>query len=264
MNKVKLIAELGWNHMGDMELAKDMIHAASESGATFAKVQTWKVSRLCPGPWDQDGRREIYESAELSNEDHMILRDYCEQCGIQFMTSVFCPLDLEFVSTLCNEIKIPSPESYNNELVNNALRLFDHLYMSTGASRIEEYARWATNEKITLLHCVSSYPCNMENINLYKFDVLKAMTPRIGYSGHLKGTHDAIAAICKGSQVVEKHFTIDNGLPGRDNKFALLPHEFKEIATFADNFEMMNINKGLDLQPCEMDYRTYQKGRWNH
>ena len=59
MKKVKLIAELGWNHMGDISIAKDMVSAAKESGADYAKFQTWKVDRLIDGPWDTDGRREI-------------------------------------------------------------------------------------------------------------------------------------------------------------------------------------------------------------
>ena len=69
----KLIAEIGWNHMGDMTLAKDMIWAAKESGCDFAKFQTWSVSRLKSGVWDTDGRREIYENAELSFDNHLDL-----------------------------------------------------------------------------------------------------------------------------------------------------------------------------------------------
>ena len=69
----KLIAEIGWNHMGDMTLAKDMIWAAKESGCDFAKFQTWSVDRLKPGVWDTDGRREIYEKAELDLDKHLDL-----------------------------------------------------------------------------------------------------------------------------------------------------------------------------------------------
>jgi len=66
----KIIAEIGWNHMGDMVLAKEMISAASESGADYAKFQTWSVANLKDGPWNEDGRLDIYKKAELSKEQH--------------------------------------------------------------------------------------------------------------------------------------------------------------------------------------------------
>ena len=70
---VEVIAEIGWNHMGDMDLAEEMIKSASESGASYAKFQTWSTKRLKSGEWDHDGRRQIYEKAELSVEDHKFL-----------------------------------------------------------------------------------------------------------------------------------------------------------------------------------------------
>ena len=85
----KLIAEIGWNHMGDMVLAKDMIWAAKESGCDFAKFQTWSVDRLKSGVWDTDGRREIYKEAQLDFDKHIELKEYCDEVGIGFMSSVF-------------------------------------------------------------------------------------------------------------------------------------------------------------------------------
>ena len=82
----KLIAEIGWNHMGNMTLAKEMILAAKESGCDFAKFQTWSVDRLKPGVWDTDGRREIYEKAELDLDKHIELKEYCDEVDIVFMS----------------------------------------------------------------------------------------------------------------------------------------------------------------------------------
>lgn len=263
MNKVKLIAELGWNHMGDMSLAKEMVSAAKESGADYVKFQTWKVDRLVDGPWDTDGRREIYNKAEMTLKKHEIMKGYCESVGITFLTSCFCSKDIKLVRAFCNEVKIPSEiKADNEELMSEVVKTFDHVYMSTGASNVEEYFKWAPYKNVTLLHCVSSYPCKLENINLPKMKFLQAITPRVGYSGHLSGPSDAIAAICMGATVIEKHFTIDHDLPGRDNKFALLPKEFKEIRDFLSTYELMMIDRGLLMQDCEDNYRTYQKGRW--
>lgn len=260
--KCKLIAELGWNHMGDISIAKKMVFAAKESGADYAKFQTWKVDRLIDGPWDNDGRREIYNKAELTREKHEIMKDYCDSIGIKFLTSCFCSKDIDLVREFCNEVKIPSPEAYCDKLLEKAIEKFDHVYLSTGASNVEEYVRWVSNDNVTLLHCVSSYPCDIVNINLPKMKFLQAITPRVGYSGHLSGINDAIAAICMGATVIEKHLTIDHDLPGRDNKFAILPYEFKKIKEFINDYEKMSINHGLMIQECENNYRTYQKGRW--
>jgi len=258
----KLIAELGWNHMGDISISKEMVSAAKESGADYAKFQTWKVDRLIDGPWDTDGRREIYNKAELTREKHSIMKEYCDSIGIKFLTSCFCVDDIDMVREFCNEVKIPSPEAYSDKLLEQAIEKFDHVYLSTGASNVNEYYRWASYDNVTMLHCVSSYPCELDSINLPKMKFLQGLTPRVGYSGHYQGTADAIAAICMGATVIEKHFTIDHDLPGRDNKFAILPEEFREISDFLDKYESMMVDQGLSIQECENDYRKYQKGRW--
>ena len=113
----KVIAEIGWNHMGNIEIAKKMIIAAKESGADYAKFQTWHVNNLKKGPWDNDGRREIYTKAELTNDKHHELIKICKEVGIPFLTSVFNPDDVEFISSLIDDIKIPSSEMRNNKLI---------------------------------------------------------------------------------------------------------------------------------------------------
>ena len=85
----KIISEIGWNHMGDMNLAKEMIHASKENGADFVKFQTWSVDRLKKGPWDKDGRLEIYKKAELSLDQHFELYEYSKKVEIDFFSTPF-------------------------------------------------------------------------------------------------------------------------------------------------------------------------------
>ena len=113
------------------------------------------------------------------------------------------------------------------------------------------------------MHCVSSYPLEETNVNFPKLIKIKQLHNKIGYSGHLKGISDAIAAISLGAQIVEKHFTIDNDLPGRDNKFAVLPGEMKKICDYRDSFFNMSFDKGLDVQDCELDINKNYRGRWS-
>jgi len=134
---IKVIAEIGWNHCGDMNLARQMAKAAQQNGATYAKFQTWSVDRLKTGSWDNDGRREIYKKAELSKEDHIELINYCNEIGIKFLSSVFSIKDAELLVKLgCKEVKIPSFESRNHELINYCSSNFDTIFMSTGTSTL--------------------------------------------------------------------------------------------------------------------------------
>ncbi len=264
--KIKIIAEIGWNHMGDMELAKKMISEAASAGADIAKFQTWSVKDLINGPWDNDGRREIYEKAELSEKDHVELKNTCESNGIEFLTSIFNVKHLEFLKSLgMGKIKIPSHEIYNIDLIKNVQSSFDFVLLSAGACKYEELLKSVNlvpREKLILMHCVSSYPLAKENVNLPKLDKLKSLSNVLGYSGHMIGIEDAVAAICKGSKFIEKHFTLDQSLPGRDNKNAILPKDLKKLSEFRDIYEKMDIDKGLDLQDIELDIYNNYRGRW--
>jgi len=265
--KIHILAELGWNFVGDMKLASEMIHAAKESGADYAKFQTWSVDRLKPGPWDQDGRRQIYEKAELTHERHHFVKEECEKYGIRFLTSCFCERDLEFIKSLCNEVKIPSPEAANRSLVEGAVRLFDGVFLSTGGTRVDEYGPWLAESKIIPMHCISSYPLEPKNFHMTKLHFIKYVAQqnkkRFGFSGHLPDIWDAVLAVSLGATVIEKHFTIDHDLPGRDNKFAILPSQMKQLREYCDHVSQMQTTHGLnDILPCEVDYRTHHKGRW--
>ena len=123
-----VIAEIGWNHMGDMDLAKNMILKAKESGASIAKFQTWQVYKLKSGEWDYDGRKEIYLKAELNEDDHKLLMKYCKDSKIEFMSSAFSVEDAKLLKNLkCNQIKIPSFEINNLELLTIAKQFQEDL-----------------------------------------------------------------------------------------------------------------------------------------
>ena len=279
---IKVIAEIGWNHCGDMNLAKEMILAAKESGATYAKFQSWSVSKLKAGDWDSDGRREIYEKAELTKERHIELIDYCNKVGIKFLSSVFSIRDAELLVELgVKEVKIPSFESRNHKLIRFCDYNFDVVFMSTGTSTIEEvaksvkdlrYARFESNteqlrasskSQFYLLHCVSTYPCDPSMANMLRMNSLKMLGWPIGYSDHIQGVESAKVAIGEGAEVIEKHFTTDNDLPGRDNKFAILPHEMKDLTDYIAIRDEMFISHGTGYQSSESDSRTNYAGRFD-
>jgi N,N'-diacetyllegionaminate synthase len=268
IQKSKIIAEIGWNHMGSIDLAKEMIDAAKISGSDYCKFQTWKVKNLVDGPWNKDGRIDIYKKAELSDEKHDELINYCKKKEIEFLTSIFNLADLDFLlSKNLKSIKIPSHEVYNLDLIKECVKSFDKIFISVGACKWAEFEKILELNldlsKVYFMHCVSSYPLDEKNVNFPKLKKIKLIHNQIGYSGHLEGISDAIAAISMGALIVEKHFTTDNNLPGRDNKFAILPEEMKKICEYRDSFYNMNLDRGLDLQDCELDIYNSYRGRWS-
>lgn len=265
---IDIIAEIGWNHMGDMELAEKMIVAAKNAGATYAKFQTWSVDNLKSGSWDHDGRLEIYKKAELSESNHWSLKECCDSNDIKFLTSCFSVKSVDLISSLSDVVKIPSTELTNHDLLRACSDSFGHLFVSTGASTSYEI-ELAVNifnkaeTPFTLLHCVSSYPCEFKNANMKRINDLKKYSGSVGYSGHCSGIHDAIYSLEFGVDLIEKHFTTDNELPGRDNKFAITELEFKALRAYVDNRDIMGMHYGMDYLPCETDMRENYRGRWD-
>ena len=119
------------------------------------------------------------------------------------------------------------------------------------------------------MHCVSSYPCNPSIANLPRMEKLHHMLKvkfnnnNIGYSDHIQGVESAKVAIEHGATVIEKHFTIDNDLPGRDNKFAILPSDLADLSSYIKLRKEMLIDHGVDYQECEVDSRNNYTGRFN-
>lgn len=265
--KIEVIAEIGWNHQGDMELAKQMIYQAAINGADYAKFQTWSVSKLKPGPWDNDGRRQIYEKAELTKERHEELIQYCNEVGIKFLSSASSIDAANLLLDLgCTEVKIPSLEASNIELLQFVNSHFSRIFLSVGAHTLEE-AKQAISifdkDKLVVLHCVSVYPCDYTMANLPKLKVLQTLHDKVGYSDHIQGVESAKIAIGEGAIAIEKHFTIDNNLPGRDNVFAILPEDVKDLSTYISRRDNMFIDHGVDFLPQEKDSRDNYRGRWN-
>ena len=263
----KIISEIGWNHMGDMDLAKRMITESVNYGADMVKFQTWSVDRLKDGPWDEDGRLEIYKKAELTKDNHFELLEYCNDLNIPFFTSVFSVEDAELLSEVQTErVKIASFEARNPTLLTYCDSKFDTMYISTGTTTVDEIKeslKYIKTSNVVLLHCVSSYPLEYANANLPRINSLEKLCDRVGYSDHTFGVEGSKAALEYDVEVIEKHFTIDHDLPGRDNKFAILPHELKELSDYIRLREEMNVNHGNGYLECEEEAREVMTGRFD-
>jgi len=268
MTKPLVIAEIGWNHMGDMVLAESMVREAANAGASWAKFQTWSVKRLTTGPWDKDGRRQIYEKAELTLEKHLNLINICNKYGISFLSSSFSVDDSKLLLSLGQKaVKIPSFEVSNKELLKHACSNFNEVFISTGtATQVEiiDLKSLVDLELTTILHCVSCYPCPIDSINLPRIAYLKSQFKSVGFSDHTPGIMAAIFSLSYDINIIEKHFTVDHNLPGRDNKFAILPHELADLTSQISNYAKASKDLGVDFQPSESETRKIYRGRFNH
>ena len=264
------IAEIGWNFMGDMQLAEKMIKAASSAGASHVKFQYWRETNLKNGKWDEDGRREIYKSAQLNDERIVSLNKLAKKNNLISFYSVFSISELEKLKDLGEDIiKIPSHEIYNLNLIKKSFKLFDFVLLSTGACSEEELIEVASlsknfQGKLIVMHCVSSYPCTSDMINLPRLEILARLFPNaiLGLSDHTSSTIIPAVSVPYGVRVVEKHFTSDQNLPGRDNKFALLPNQFKQMVEYFDEAIGACQFLGVGAQNSEKDIIKNYRGRW--
>ncbi len=264
-----VIAEIGWNHMGNMDLARQMIIKAKESGASIAKFQTWQVTKLKDGEWDHDGRKEIYLKAELSEDDHKLLIQCCRDNQISFMSSAFSVEDAKLLKNLkCEHIKIPSFEISNIELLSYCKSNFKKIYLSTGTANEEEilqvknlFSNW--DGKLIVMHCVSAYPCEAKNINLPRIKHLRKYFDHVGFSDHTQGIKSTISSTNLSPVAIEKHFTIDKSLPGRDNKFAILPDDMFFLTSYLKEKNLSMIDHGINYQDIENSSREFYRGRFD-
>lgn len=265
---IKIIAEIGWNHMGDIALAEDMISAAKKSGADVVKFQYWDPKFLKPGVWDSDGRREIYNKAALTEKKILLLQDISNKYDCNFLMSVFGTIGAKYMNDLgLRTIKIPSHETTNIPLIEYCSEHFEHIFFSAGASTEEEVVRankilQSGNASYNLMHCVSSYPCESGSANIGRINWLKELHDTVGYSDHTGSVTIPAAAVALGASAIEKHFTTDKSLPGRDNKFALDPDEFKLMSSNIRDVELSMTNLGIDYQEIEKDTVLNYRGRW--
>jgi sialic acid synthase SpsE/sugar phosphate isomerase/epimerase len=242
-----IIAEIGNNHNGSLDLAKKLIDAAAEAGANCAKFQM----RHLPSLYHNGGNAhdisedlgsqytlDLLSRFQLSMEEMLAAFDYSKQKNILPLCT---PWDRESLKILENygmeAYKIASADLTNHDLITALVKTGKPLICSTGMSVETEIKETVALFKklgavYILLHCNSTYPTPFKDVNLNYLDKLKTIGDcPIGYSGHERGINIAIAAAAKGAKVIEKHFTLDKTMEGNDHKVSLLPEEFQAMVS---------------------------------
>ena len=252
--KTFIIAEIGVNHNGSVELAKKMIKSASECGVDAVKFQTFnsedlvtenaKTASYQEKNTNENSQLKMLKKLELTFDNFKELNEYALKNNVMFISS---PFDIKSVDLL-EKLDVPlyklgSGELTNFELIDYVQKTGKPIIISTGMATLDEiketYDFIENKDNLIILHCITGYPTSFKEANLNFIKTLqKEFDVPIGFSDHSPGIELPIAAVALGACVVEKHFTLDKNLEGPDHKASLNPKEFKAMVDAIRNVEV--------------------------
>lgn len=255
---IKIIAEAGVNHNGNIETAMKMIDAAKEAGADYIKFQTFIPKELVAKNAKKaeyqkkttdsaETQQEMLERLALTFDAFKELKEYCKQKEIGFLSTPFDFASIEFLQGLDMDFwKVPSGEMTNLPYLKRLAETGKPMVLSTGMCTLQEVSdvvgilqsEGLKKEDITILQCNTEYPTPYEDVNLRAMLKMKeAFGVAVGYSDHTKGIEIPLAAVALGATVIEKHFTLDCEMEGPDHKASLEPEELKKMITSIRHIE---------------------------
>jgi N-acetylneuraminate synthase len=257
-NSPYIIAEIGCNHNGSINLAKKLVDEAKKAGCDAVKFQLWEkdtahtktfINKLNKQKETIDGVKlqdkelnlknveEQLEAFAFGRKQHKIMKDYCDKIKIDFASTALTEEDVNFLVKLnVSFLKIASQDLNHTEFIKFIASKNMTTILSTGLGNLAEIEK-AVNcfkpkyiNNLTLLHCISLYPPKDNDIHLNQMNTLKHIFDlSVGYSDHSIGTVIPLAAVALGAKVIEKHFTLDKSMPGWDHYVSATPGELKEI-----------------------------------
>ena len=259
MEKVLIIAEAGVNHNGYHRVSKKLVDEAAEAGVDYIKFQTFKSEKLVSKSAKQaeyqqrnigkadESQLAMLKKLELSEADHRVLIDYCNERGVKFFSTAFDLSTIDLLKSFnIGFWKIPSGEVTNYPYIRKIARYGEPVILSTGMCELYDIEaafnvlleEGVKKEDITILHCNTEYPTPYQDVNLHAMlEIGNKFGVKIGYSDHTKGIEVPIAAVALGATVIEKHFTLDKNMEGPDHKASLEPDELKAMVSSIRNIE---------------------------
>ncbi len=231
---VYIIAEIGINHNGKIDIALQMVEAAKQSGADAVKVQIIDPDKSYA---KGTASHEIFTRMYIPLEGWRNVAAHAKEIGIDMFATFTDPDDMKIADELSfPAIKISSSNITNFPLMKAAAATGKPLIVSTGMtylSEVDEAVRYLEKHGVTqmgILHCTSLYPTAPEDVNLRVIETLKAafLYP-VGFSEHTMGIHSSVAAVALGARIIEKHFTLDRKMEGPDHYFSSTPEEFTDL-----------------------------------
>jgi len=264
MKKITIIAEIGINHGGSVSLAKKMVKEAKKCGADVAKFQNSYPDQLFK---IKTKAFQVSQQFVMQTSDYAAIKKYCDQLKIEFLCT---PFDLKSVDQLeelnVKRYKVASPDLVDMPLHKKIISTRKPVILSTGMANIKEikktvdYYKKNRMKKITLLHCVSNYPCSTKSLNLNVIPKLKKIfNLPIGFSDHSVGNNAAVMAVGFGATIIEKHFTTDKKLPGADHFMSMNPKEFSNYVKSIREAEKQLGSDKKEVQPEEKKFIIFAR-----
>lgn len=284
MNRVLVIAEIGSCHDGSLMRACALVHAAKECGADIVKAQYWSsADRLADRRRVPPYYREIYRKYQMHRHWLDVLKAGADQEGLEFMCTTYLPEDVAVIAPYVNRFKVASFEAGDREFVAAHVEHDKPVIISTGMRGVDDMralsddcfelwpdGRWAAirEDRVTVMHCVSSYPCPIDQVNLnaLRFLYLGIRTKHSGlavrgFSDHTRHTLTGAVAVGAGAHVIEAHLRVETTLPSNpDYAAAFSPFEF---AQYVENIRFAERAMGdgeKKLQVCEQEMAQYRVG----
>ena len=257
-HNVLIIGEAGVNHNGDLNIARKLIDVAVEAGVDMVKFQTFITEEGITGNAEKakyqlsttdkkETQFEMLKKLELDREAHEELIRHCNHKGIRFLSTAFDHSSIDLLNELNIPLyKVPSGEITNLPYLRYIGRMGKPVILSTGMATLKEVEdainvlreSGTPKGEITVLHCNTSYPTPMEDVNLKGMLTIRdELEVKVGYSDHTLGIEIPIASVAMGASVIEKHFTLDRGMEGPDHKASLDPCELKAMVNAIRNIE---------------------------
>ena len=242
-----VIAEIGINHNGDLDIAKKIIDGAVHAGADAVKFQkrTPEVSTpleqqkvMRETPWGYITYLDYRYKVEFSEEQYREIDRYCKEKGIDWMVSVWDEPAVDFMEKFDTPAyKVPSASLTDHNLLKYVRQTGKPIIISTGMSTMEQIHKGVNavgEDNLVIMHCTSTYPCEPEELNLKMIETLRNEFPKnpIGYSGHEVGLVPSAVAIALGACSVERHMTLDRAMWGSDQAASVEPGGFERLVKY--------------------------------
>lgn len=255
---VYILAEVGVNHNGSLDIAYELIDIAIKSGANGVKFQTFNSDKLATpnaekaeyqkkNTKNDDTQLSMLKKLELSYNDFIKISEYCIEKKIEFISTPFDLESAEFLNSInVHTFKIGSGDLTNFPLLKKVASFKKKTILSTGMGSMEEvensvnYLKKNGCEELVLLHCVSCYPTQNEDLNLKCIQTMKnKFNIDVGFSDHTIDFKASLYAICLGANYIEKHYTLDKEMEGPDHKASLNPEELNKFVSLIRECEII-------------------------
>lgn len=256
MKPVFIIAEAGVNHNGSLEMALQLVDKAVEIGVDCVKFQTFKAEQIVTASSPkanyqlevtdrQESQFDMLKKLELDMDAFRTIKEYCDKKGIRFLSTPYNPEDADLLNEIgVDGFKIASGQLVETPFLKYVAKFGKQMIISTGMADMPEVKdaveaiRSVGNENIIVLQCNTDYPSKIEDTNIRAMLTMRdELNVHVGYSDHVPNNYACFAAVALGAEVIEKHFTLDNNLPGPDHSSSLEPEAFRELINGVRNIE---------------------------